>query len=179
MKLLTRSRSAFDFALSFFSYLSILIIAFVLVTVCLSVFMRYFLRNPIGWVVQTSQYSLVLLTFLSAAWLLKRERHVTMDLLTNSLSPAKKAVLGIITSAVGAIVCLVITFSSMRVTLDHFERHIYDLQVLEVPLGPMFAVITFGCLMLFIQFLRRIYGSMEQWKASRRERTGLEKGPVS
>jgi len=169
MKPLMKSQSAFDFTLNFFAFLAVLIIAFVLISVCLSVFMRYFLRNPIGWVVQTSQYSLVFLTFLGAAWLLKREKHVTMDLLTNHLSPGKKAMLGVVTSTVGALVCLVITLSSLRVTLDYFERQIYDYQVLEVPLGPIFAVIALGCLLLFIQFLRRIHGFVGLWKASQKE----------
>ncbi|MDB4444544.1 TRAP transporter small permease [bacterium] len=174
-----KGRSAFDFTLNLFALLAILIIIFVLISVCLAVFMRYFLRNPMGWVVQTSQYSLVFVTFLGAAWALKRERHVTMDLITNMLSPGKKAMLGLITSTIGTIICLVITFYSTLVTLDHFRRNIHDMQVLEVPLGPMFAVITLGSFMLFVQFLRRGYGYLEQWRASRREQAGQEKGRKS
>ena len=167
MKLRLKVWSAFDFTLNLFALLAILIIIFVLVTVCLGVFMRYFLNNPLGWVVQTSQYSLVFVTFLSAAWVLKREKHVTMDLLTNWLSPEKKAMFGMITSVIGATVCLVITFYSTLVTLDHFQRKIYDMQVIEVPLGPLFAVITLGCFTLFIQFLRRVFGYLEQWRTSK------------
>jgi TRAP-type C4-dicarboxylate transport system permease small subunit len=110
---------------------------------------------------------------------LKRERHVSMDLITNRLGPRKKAMLGIITSVVGAIVCLIITFYSTLVTLDHFQRRINDMQVLEVPMGPMFAVITLGTFMLIIQFLRRGYGYLEQWRVSRREQAGQEKGHKS
>ena len=167
MTLRMKVRSAFDFTLNLFALLAILVIIFVLISVCLGVFMRYFLNNPIGWVVQTSQYSLVFVTFLSAAWVLRREKHVTMDLLTNWLSPGKKAMVGMITSIIGAIVCLVITYYSLQVTLDHFQRKIYDMQVIEVPLGPLFAVITLGCLTLFIQFLRRVFGYLEQWRTTK------------
>ncbi|MFH1953844.1 MAG: TRAP transporter small permease subunit [Pseudomonadota bacterium] len=172
MKLLIKGRSAFDFILNLFALLAILVIIFVFISVCTAVFMRYFLRNPFGWVIQTSQYSLVFITFLGAAWVLKRERHVSMDLLTNRLGPRKKAMLGMITSAAGTIVCLIITFYSTLVTLDHFQRHIHDMQVLEVPLGPMFAVITLGTFTLFIQFLRQGYGYLEKWRASSREQAG-------
>lgn len=165
-------RSVFDVTLNLFSLLAILIIVFVLISVCLGVFMRYFLKNPQGWVVQTSQYSLVFVTFLAAAWVLRREKHVTMDLLTNWLSPGKKAVFGMVTSTVGALVCLIITYYSLLVTIDHFRRKIYDMQVIEVPLGPMFAVMTLGCLTLFIQFLRRISGFLEEWRTSKKAHSG-------
>ena len=166
--MLMKGRSAFDFILNFFALLAILIIIFVLISVCLSVFMRYFLRNPMGWVVQTSQYSLVFVAFLGAAWVLKRERHVTMDIATNRLSPGKKALLGVITSAIVTIVCMVVAFFSTQVTIDHFQRNIHDMQVIEVPLGPIFAVITLGLFSLFIQFIRRGYGYLELWRASGR-----------
>ena len=172
MTILRKGRSAFDFFLNLFAFLAILVIIFVLMSVCLAVFMRYFLGNPLGWVIQTSQYSLIFITFLSAAWVLKRDRHVSMDLLTNKLDPRKKAMLGMITSLFGAIVCLIITYYGTLVTLDHFERHIHDMQVLEVPMGPIFAGITLGTFMLFIQFLRQSYGYLEQWRASGGEKAG-------
>lgn len=172
MNLLIKVRSAFDVTLNLFSFVAILIMVFVLISVCLGVFMRYFLQNPLGWVVQTSQYSLVFVTFLAAAWVLRREKHVTMDLLTNCLSPGKKAVLGIITSIVGALVCLIITYYSFLVTLDHFKRNIYDMQVVEVPLGPMFAVMTLGFFTLFIQFLRRVLEFFDERRTLKGEHSG-------
>jgi len=172
MTIFTKGRSVFDFTLNLFAFLAILVIIFVLITVCLAVFMRYFLRNPLGWVIQTSQYGLVFVTFFGAAWVLKRERHVSMDLVTNRLSPGKQAIIGTITSAVGTIVCLIITYYSTLVTVDHFRRHITDMQVLEVPLGPMFLVITLGTFTLFIQFIRQSYGYLKKWRESGREKAG-------
>jgi hypothetical protein len=46
------------------------------------------------------------------------------------------------------------------------------MQVLEVPLGPMFLVITLGTFALFVQFLRRGYDYLKKWREFGREKAG-------
>ena len=79
MKLLTRGTAAFDQAISFLVLVASIIIILVMLIVCTEVVMRYFLRSPIAWAVQFAEYGPFFIAFLSAAWILKRERHVKMD----------------------------------------------------------------------------------------------------
>jgi len=62
-----------------------------------------------------------------------------------------------ITSSVGAAACLVLAFFSVKVTWQHFQTHYLFTRFLEVPSYPILAIIPIGSLLLFIQFLRRVY----------------------
>ena len=154
----------FDLILDLFAYASIVVIVFLLISVCLSVVMRYFFAEPFDWIVQTSQYCLVFITFMGSAWLLQKDKHVKMDILSSRLTHEKTAILGCITSIIGTIVCAIISYYSIFVTVDRFVRKLYDTQVLEVPLWPLFAIIALGSLTLFFQFCRRTYGFWEEYK---------------
>jgi len=166
MKLLTKGKSALDGAISVLAIVGGVIIVFVFVTVCLEVVMRYFLHNPLNWVVQVSEYSLAFITFLGAAWVLRMEKHVTMEIVINQLEPKSQGLLGMVTSIVGALVCLVLVIYGTQVAWDLFQRHVYHLGVLDVPKAPLIAVIPLSSLFLLFQFLRRTYGYLERWRAS-------------
>ncbi len=168
MRLLDKGKSVFDGTINVLAVLGAIIIVFVFVTVSLEVVLRYFLHNPMNWVVQTAQYSLIFITFLGAAWVLRLDKHVTMEIVLNRLQPRNQNLLRAITSIAGALICLVLVIYGIQVTLDLFQRGIYDPQVLDVPMAPLVAVIPLGSFMLFLQFLRRGYGYLERWRASPR-----------
>lgn len=172
MRLLDKGKSVFDGTINVLAVLGAILIAFVFVTVSLEVVLRYFLHSPMNWVVQTSQYSLIFITFLGAAWVLRLDKHVTMEIVLNRLQPRNQDLLRTITSIAGALICLVLVVYGIQVTLDLFQRGIYDPQVLDVPMAPLVAIIPLGSFMLFLQFLRRGYGYLERWRASPRQRQG-------
>ena len=156
---------AFDGTIKFMAGFGAVVIIFVLVIVCLEVVMRYFFGRPIAWVIQAAEYGIFFVTFLGAAWVLRQNRHVTMDIMTNRLSQRGRAVLGIITSLIGAIVCLLFVLYGTRLALDLFQRGIYEIKTIEVPKAPLIALIPLSSLALLIQFLRRGYGYLERWRA--------------
>ena len=45
------------------------------------------------------EYSLLYITLLGAAWLLRKEGHVNMDIFYNRLSPRKRAILDVLTAS--------------------------------------------------------------------------------
>lgn len=172
MKLLTKGKSAFDGTINVLAVLGGAIIVFVFATVFLEVVLRYFLQRPLGWVVQTAQYSLIFITFLGAAWVLRMDKHVTMEIVINRLKPRNQDLLRTITSIAGALICLVLVIYGIQVALDLFQRGIYDPQVLDVPMAPLVAIIPLGSFMLSLQFLRRGYGYLQRWRASPKQRQG-------
>ena len=172
MRLLDKGKSALDGTINVLAILGGVIIVFVFVTVCLAVVMRYFLHSPLNWVTQTSQYSLIFITFLGAAWVLRREKHVTMEMVVNQLKPKNQDLIRTITSIAGALICLVLVIYGIQVALDLFQRGIYDPQVLDVPMAPLVAIIPLGSFMLSLQFLRRGYGYLQRWRASPKQRQG-------
>jgi len=83
MKLTTKLRAIFERTLNIFSVAAGVLVAFLMIVVCVNVFMRHFLNRPIFWTIEVTQYAMVFILFLGAAWLLREEGHVVMDVLVN------------------------------------------------------------------------------------------------
>jgi TRAP-type C4-dicarboxylate transport system permease small subunit len=68
--------------------------------------LRYLFNKPLGWVKEVSEYILVGLGFLVAAWILKDDAHVKMDLVLNKVSSRTQTLLNIITSGISTVIVL-------------------------------------------------------------------------
>jgi len=148
----------FDRIMDIMAFLAGLILIFILLSVCLEVILRDFLSKPQIWVTQVTECMLLYITFLGSAWLLREEGHVKVDILLTHLEQKTRVILGIISSAIGTIVSVVITIFGFDLTLHYFLRGTYTPTVLEIPLSWIIVIIPVGSLMLTIQFIRRMYG---------------------
>ena len=166
MKLIRKAIAIFDRVRDLAGALSLIILCFVWVTICVNVFMRYFLNRSITWGMEIAEYSLLYLTFLAAAWLLKEEGHVHIELVLDRLKPRTQSLLNTITSIIGAVLCLVIAWYSAETTWEYFQRGVCRPTPLEPPTFLILAVIPVGSFLLFFQFLRRAYGHLKSRRAS-------------
>ena len=78
-------------------FLGAVILAFLMLAVCWDVVARTVVGAPLIWLLEFTEYGLLYMTFLCAAWVLKGEAHVTSDLLLVTLSLKKQALLNTIT----------------------------------------------------------------------------------
>jgi len=120
--------------------------------------LRFFFNRPITWVFEGTEYSLLYITFLGAAWLLKRGGHVRIDVLLISLKPRPRAILNIITSILLAIICLFLFWYSAETTWDLHQRGVEYIQYHSIPKAALLAAIPVGSFLLFIQAIKRTYG---------------------
>jgi C4-dicarboxylate transporter DctQ subunit len=134
--------------------------------------LRYLFYEPLGWVKEVSEYILVFLGFLVAAWILKDDRHVKMDLVLNNVGPRAQAMMNIITSLISTIVVLIITWFSLRVTLNFYQTKLLTPSVLETPKWILITPIFVGSLLLLIQFIRRTYTFVDEWKKRSKRESG-------
>ena len=147
-------------------YLAFAMIIFSLFSVCAEVILRYFLLKPIKWVVEVNEYLLIWITFLATAWLLKMERHVVIDLFTGRLNARKRALFGVISSCIGAPICLILAWAGVVATWGVFqEGTIVYWSVIDAPKYAVVSVIPLGCFLLFLQFIRRAYGYFIIWNS--------------
>ena len=167
MKLVRGVTAIFDYIVSLCGTLVVVLLIFMMLAVSTEVVMRYFLNRPPIWVIEVTEYALLYITFLGAAWLLKREGHVKMDLVLNRLNPRTQTLVNIVTSVFGAIICLVLTWYGVKVTWDHFQLGSFLSTILRPPSFLIVAIIPVGSFLLFIQFLRRTYQYLGMWRASR------------
>jgi len=166
VKILSKVTTIFDHVLGGMVCIACVILGCTMLIVCTAVVMRYFLSSPIRWVFDVSEYALLWLTFLGAAWVLEKEGHIKLDLVLTRLSPKNLALFGIITSILGTVVCLVIAWYSGQVALDYFQRGVLMSKAIMVPKAPIFIIIPIGSFLLFIQFLRRTFRYVGNWSAT-------------
>lgn len=165
MRLQAKASHILDGILGSFSGLACALLIFIMLAVCAEIVMRYFLNAPILWVVEISEVILLYITFLGAAWLLRREGHVRIDMLLTRLPPKAQVLLNIITSTIGILMWLALTWYSIVVTLDLFQRGVLTPTVLHLPKFAIIVIIPVGSLLLAIQFLRRAWGYRKTWIA--------------
>ena len=148
----------FDHILTVLFAFSGVLLAFATCSVALGILSRYFFARPIAWVTEISEYILLFITFLVAAWVLKHDEHVKMDIILNLFPPSTQSVINFITSIISAFICLVITLFGARVTWILYKSKAFTYTILELPKFIFTSVILIGGFLLFIQFLRRACG---------------------
>lgn len=132
----------------------VLVLAVMLVTSVKVVF-RYVLRAGLIGVDQLSGLLLLYITFLGAAWVLRRDEHVTIDLLVGRLSGPARRRLDAVTSLVGAAICLTLAWYGTLEVVDSWRRGILIPAEIEIPRVVNLVVIPLGSFFLGLQFIRR------------------------
>ncbi|MBA7707404.1 hypothetical protein ES703_116276 [subsurface metagenome] len=166
MKLVRKLTINFDRTINAMTFLAGILLIFMMLSVSVAVASRYFLGCPIGWVLESSQYILLYITFLVAAWVLRGEGHVKMDIILNRLNPRAQSLINTITSAISVIVCFILTWFGVKVTWHFYQVGYFTTTLLELPKFIFIAVIAAGSFLLFIQFVRRTYGYLRSWRIS-------------
>lgn len=167
MKLVNKVTAAVSGIMVVLAVLAGVILIGTMLLIGTDVTLRYVLNKPLGYTTTITGFLLLYITFLSAAWVLKKEGHVTVDLALNRLSEINQLLLNGITSAVGAILCLVLAWYSALSTWDYLQRGIYVTQGLQqaVLQWPIMIVIPIGFFLLFIQFVIRSHQHLKGWRA--------------
>lgn len=147
----------FDRLLSYLAWAAGCITVFSWASINYEVFLRYVLSRPTSWVMDFNLYFILYLTLLPAAWVLKNDGHVKVEILVNSLPRGVTRVMNTMTSIVGALICIVFFWYSMQLTLSAFHTDAVFVRSVIVPRWPIYIVIPLGFLLLFIQFLRNAY----------------------
>jgi len=176
MKLRAKVTKIYDRIIDITTLLAGILVIFLMLSVGLEVTLRYFFGSPTSWVVEVAGYILLYIPFLVAAWVLKREGHVRMDLVLNQLSPKTQSLVNAITSVIGAIICFVLTWFGVKATLYFIGYQTPT--ILMVPKSIIIVIIPVGSLLLFIQFLRRTYSYLRSWRIAEEEEMPIEKPEV-
>ena len=133
-----------------------LLIAVMLATTIKVVF-RYGLREGLIGVDQISGTMLLYIAFLGAAWVLRREEHVTLDIVLNSVRPTLRRRMLIASSVLGGLICLTLAVAGTVEVISSLQRGVKIPSELEMPRAVNLVVIPLGCFFLGLQFLRRAW----------------------
>jgi TRAP-type C4-dicarboxylate transport system permease small subunit len=156
----------FDRLNSVLAVMGATLLILVMLSVSYNVATRYFFRYSTPGMFEIWEYSLLYMTFLGAAWLLRREGHVSMDIVLNHLKPRAQAMLNTVTSILGALMFLALTWYGAQATWRLFQAGTRIPGDLYPPQGAIVIIIPIGSFLLFIQFLRRTHGYFTGWRAT-------------
>ncbi|WP_343314424.1 TRAP transporter small permease [Brucella sp. BE17] len=145
----------YDFILNFFAFLACLTLIAMMLATVIKVGMRVFFNYGIHGIDQISGIMMVYITFLGAAWVLRKDGHVTVDIVTTIVSGPVRRYMLIIASILSAIVCLIMAYYGYHSVVRSVQRGIMVAAELEIPRAINLAVIPVGCFLLFVEFALR------------------------
>ena len=151
-----RGKGVFDLIIETMAFMAGILLLAVTVFVSYAVLIRYFNFKPPVWVLQFTEYALLWITFLGAAWLLREGGHIRIDTVVSMLNPKVLRKVEMIDSVLGFIICLIIFGFGTLHTIDLFQRGIMDVKGISVPKFAFFLIIPLGGLALTIQFARNL-----------------------
>ena len=140
------------------------LLLFLMMSVTVEVAFRYFLGRPTSWVMEICGYILLFIPFLVAAWVLRRDGHVRMDLVLSIMSPKARSFVNAITSFISALICFVLTWYGIKVTIYFSKLGYKTPTVLMLPKSMIIAIIFVGSFLLAVQFLIDTYNHLRAWR---------------
>lgn len=134
----------------------ILLVALVLI-VCWEIAMRYFVRRPLVWMVEVSEYILFSIAFLGAPWLLKKGGHVNVDVVTEHMGSKMQRIMKRIAMAVGVIFSAIVCWFAFATALECYRTGVLVTKTLNVPKHYFLFLISLGYLFLTLEFGREFF----------------------
>lgn len=151
-----------DRIFNFFAVLISLILIWMTLSIGYSILVRAMhLPGPI-WIVQFNEYAMLFATFLGAAWLLSKGKHVSIELVISRLSQRSQKVFGIIHSLMGMGLCATLFWFGTLTTLENFKRKVIHVQAVDVPMAYILFVIPLGFFLLSLQFIRNFIEGLRE-----------------
>lgn len=151
-------------------------LALLAVLITLDVFLRNLGLFSSGALLEVTEYALFVTTFIAAPWVLWLGSHVRVDLVLSQVPAAVARLMEIVGDAVGAVCSGLLGWHGLNVTLVSFQRGDLIVKQLVVPEWILMMFIPMSCLLLVVEFLRRIvavWRTQAQAYAVERTREGL------
>jgi len=125
-------------------------------SICVDVLMRYFFSRPILGSTELTEYALVYITFLGAAWGVPRGAHIDIDVLVNHVSERAQQILALTSHVIAFGVSVTLTVFGAWTTWTAYSRHLFKPTQLELPTWIVLVVIPIGCFVLSLRYLVEI-----------------------
>ena len=141
------------------SSLAILLSAFILTY---EVIVRYILRVPTIWEIESSVYLTVMATYLGAAYGLKDGAHINIDLITRLLPRGFTEKLSLVSSTIALVFCLLLAWKGWGMWWEATSKGWHSESLWGPPLTIPYFFLPLGMTLLSLQYVILISGMIEQ-----------------
>ena len=138
------------------------LVLFMTIAILREVIGRYLFNDPTAWALELSEYSLLFLAYLGAAYTLLVEGHVKVDIFYNRWSLKTRSIADVISSLIGMVYCAVLIWQGSKLALMSLEHGAVSSGAMGLPLFPLQIIVPIGSALLLLQFIGRIYHSIEK-----------------
>lgn len=163
-KIKTKTLLIFEKINQILAYFSGVLLSLITLAIFAEIIARKLWTYSIMGVIECSEYAIVFITFLSAAWVLKDDAHIKVDIVLDWLKPRTRAFINMATSFFGAILSMFIACRSALIIWDLWRRGLYTEKTLEFPMAPLYIPMFLGLVMLSVEFFRRALGYLVERK---------------
>jgi TRAP-type C4-dicarboxylate transport system permease small subunit len=132
-----------------------------MIIVNVEVFARYAGR-PTTWATEISSLLNLWIPFMVAAWVLRNEGHVKMDLIVERLSLKTQAMISFVTSLIGVGVMLIVAWTGLMTAIGWIGNRTPTM--LMLPKAPLISIIFIGSFMFAVQFLISAFENFSRWR---------------
>lgn len=123
-------------------------------TVTYAVVLRYVFNQPIGWSEEVSTYLMIWAAFLGAAYALKEDAHIGVDLLLSRLPERFKPLFLLFHCMIGVIFCSILFYKGLE--LVQFSINLNNRSIaINFPLFIPQLAVPVGSAVLILQFLSK------------------------
>lgn len=169
MKVAKKFWAIFDKVITILMVLAATLVVFDALAVSANTLGRYLFGVTSSELFEITEFTMLWMTFLGTAWLLKNDGHVRVDLVVSRLNQRHQAMLKTIASAISVILLGFMIWYSAKVMLQDLQTGYILSGVLRPPKWPIEIVIPTGFFLLLIQVARNTYGYLLSWRASSQE----------
>ena len=138
----------------FMAYSAGVLIAFMVLSVCYEIVLRYFFSRPTLWVVGAVEYILFCATFLGTGWVLRKDGHIRVDVGMSFFSERGQVLLNILTSGICLISSATMAWYGVKTTHNLLVRNVMTAQDPEIPKFILILFIPLGFFFLMIESIR-------------------------
>lgn len=154
----------FDVISEVLVWVSAVLLALVVLSVAIEVFLRSALDRPQAWVLEFSEYALLFITFLVASFLVKTEKNITVDIVIELLDRKTRSRLSVVQHTIICLVAFVLVYFGSSATVDFYQRGIYNPTIVQVPMAYLLFIIPVGGFFILIQALIGLHESIRQYR---------------
>ena len=130
-------------------YMSAVMLGLLMMITVVDVICRYIFNAPLTGATEISELLMVLVVFLSLAWVSVERSHIRVDLLVNMWPRKVQLVVEVVTLLLSLSAYLIITWQSAQESMDVKETT----SLLRVPEAPFHWVMTLGLAMLCLAII--------------------------
>lgn len=135
--------------------------AFMAVGITVDVAMRNTGFGVIAWMLEATEYSLFLATFLGAPWVLRKGAHVRVDVVVNILPPILRRVADIVANLIALAVAGVLFYYAVRVGATAHAEGARAIKEFIFPEWWIFAVVVASAALLIVEVVLRLWRNLQ------------------